>query len=84
MFAGSGIVALIYVIIMLTLAVLWFFLPFAVFGMKPKLDAMLIEMRKDNALLESIASQQAEWAQQQKLAQPREVVRSLDERRSDS
>jgi ABC-type uncharacterized transport system permease subunit len=84
MFAASGTVALIYAIIMLTLGVLWFLLPFAVFGMKPKLDAMLVEMRKANALLESMARQQAELLQQQKMARAREVGPPVDGRRNDS
>jgi uncharacterized membrane protein len=41
------------------LAVLWFFLPFAVFGTKPKIDAAIAEARRANEQLQAIAQEQA-------------------------
>lgn len=38
----------------LVLAVLWALVPFAVFGLKPKLDVLIGEQRRTNALLEQL------------------------------
>jgi hypothetical protein len=60
----------IYVIFLLVLGVLWFFLPFAVFGTKPKLDAVIGELRKLNKTIENMAAQQRVLVEQQKLLIP--------------
>jgi hypothetical protein len=49
-----GILYLIGTIFLIVLAVLWFFLPFAVFGTQPKLDKVLAEAKRTNELLEAI------------------------------
>lgn len=36
------------------LAVLWALIPFAVFGIKPKVDTLIGEQRRTNALLEQL------------------------------
>lgn len=49
--------ALLYVIaaaFLLVLAILWFCLPFAVFGTQPKIDKLLSEMQVTNKLLAAI------------------------------
>jgi len=50
----SGTLGLIIMAIMLVAAILWFFLPFAVFGTKPKIDELIQINKKTSALLESI------------------------------
>jgi hypothetical protein len=47
-----GLVVAIFVVI---LSVLWFLLPFAVFGVKARLDQVIKEMRHQNVLLTEIA-----------------------------
>jgi len=44
----------IWWILLLILGVLWFFLPFAVFGTKPKIDELIEEARTTNQLLKEI------------------------------
>ena len=41
-------------IFLFVLAVLWFFLPFAVFGIQPKIDSVLAEIKRTNELLEGL------------------------------
>ena len=67
--AGGAIGA--YVIVLMILAVLWFFLPFAVFGTKPKLDAILGELKTLNKTMATLAAQQRVMVEQQKLLIPR-------------
>lgn len=50
-FAGLYLIAVLFLFV---LAVLWFFLPFAVFGTKAKLDAITAELRKLNANIEAL------------------------------
>lgn len=40
--------AVVWVILAVVIAVLWIALPFAVFGIKKRLDAILVELRKLN------------------------------------
>jgi len=54
-FMGGGFVAFIGVFLII-LALLWFLLPFAIFGTKDKLDEIIHETKKTNALLERIAN----------------------------
>ncbi len=44
---GAGVVALIW-LFGVVLAILWIALPFAVFGIKKRLDAILVELRRLN------------------------------------
>ncbi len=44
----------IVVIFLIVLAVLWFFLPFAVLGTKPLIEQLIMETRKNNELLERL------------------------------
>ena len=53
------------------LAVLWFILPFAIFGIKPKLDVVIVEMRVTNKLLKELTTQNRVLVEQQKLLMPR-------------
>ncbi len=41
--------------VLVLVAILWFFLPFAVFGIQSKLEKILMEIRHTNALLNRIA-----------------------------
>ncbi len=42
--------AIVWVILGLVLAVLWIALPFAVFGIKKRLDAILVELKRINSV----------------------------------
>lgn len=52
-------VTMVLTLLALLLGALWFFLPFAVFGTKPKIDAAIAEARRANTQLEAIAAEQA-------------------------
>ena len=54
-----GGVMMVLWLFLLLLGVLWFFLPFAVFGMKPKMELMLKEARAANAKFDSILAEQS-------------------------
>jgi len=41
----------------LLLAILWFVLPFAIFGIKPRLDEIVDELRRTNALLKNLVDE---------------------------
>ena len=43
-----GILHVIGMIFLFILAVLWFFLPFAIFGTQPKIDKLLVEAKSAN------------------------------------
>ncbi len=47
----SGILGLFVLFFMLLVAIVWFFLPFAVFGTKGRIDTLIAETRKTNELL---------------------------------
>lgn len=53
-FGGLGIFVLIF---LLLLGLLWFLLPFAIFGTKAKLDAIISESMRTNELLKSLVSE---------------------------
>jgi hypothetical protein len=55
---GGGIVYLVLILIALLAAILWILLPFAVFGIKPKLDMLLAEARQTNAHLKALVERQ--------------------------
>ncbi len=50
-----GIPSVLVFIVGALLAILWFFLPVAIYGIQPKLDKILMEIRHTNALLNRIA-----------------------------
>jgi len=54
MLASGGVLYLIVVVFLFVLAVLWFFLPFAVFGIQPKIEKVLAEQQRTNELLAEI------------------------------
>jgi hypothetical protein len=51
---SMGIVYAIGVIFLVILAILWFFLPFAIFGTKPLLEKLLAETQLTNQILDDI------------------------------
>lgn len=53
----GGSFGIIIILFLFVLALLWFLLPFAIFGTKDKLAAIIVESRKTNAELERIASE---------------------------
>lgn len=52
-----GGIYLFVVLFLVVLAILWFFLPFAIFGTKPKLDALIHEMKLMNVELGKLRDQ---------------------------
>ena len=63
----SGVLGLIVFLFLFVLAVLWFFLPFAIFGTKDKLAALIAESKKTNVelarVVAELAATRAEMAQ---------------------
>ncbi|KIQ98147.1 hypothetical protein [Lysobacter sp. A03] len=55
----TGGLGLAFTIFAFVLAVLWFFLPFAIFGTKDKLAEIIAESKKTNAELARIAAELA-------------------------
>lgn len=51
---SAGVLYLIGIVFLFILAVLWFFLPFAVFGIQPKMEKVIAEAKRTNELLEEI------------------------------
>lgn len=49
--SGIGLIAFLFLFI---LAILWFFLPFAIFGMKGLISELINETKKTNKLLEEL------------------------------
>ncbi len=49
-----GVLTVIGVVFLIILAILWFLLPFAVFGTQPKIEKLIEEAKRTNALLEQI------------------------------
>ena len=47
----SGILGLFVFFFLLLVAIVWFFLPFAIFGTKGRLDTVIAETRRTNELL---------------------------------
>ncbi|ANO50691.1 hypothetical protein [Woeseia oceani] len=54
---AAGGLYLIIVLFLVILGILWFLLPFAVFGTKAKLDALIAETRKTNEELNQLRRQ---------------------------
>ena len=48
---------ILVVLFLVVLAILWFILPFAIFGTKSKLDELIREMRRTNTQLEKLRKQ---------------------------
>ena len=46
-----GILYVVVIIFLVVLAILWFFLPFAIFGIKPLLNKLLVELKETNQYL---------------------------------
>lgn len=55
-FWGSG-VGLVILAFFFVMAVVWFFLPFAVFGIKAKLDALIAENRATKAAIAELTAE---------------------------
>ncbi len=55
----SGVLGLVVILFLFVLAVLWFFLPFAIFGTKDKLAALIVESRKTNVELSRVVAELA-------------------------
>ena len=51
----AGPIAIVIAIFALVLGILWFLLPFAVFGVKARLDKLIAETSRQNVLLAEIA-----------------------------
>jgi hypothetical protein len=58
----GGSVGLVIALFLLILAILWFCLPFAIFGIKRKLDALIEQQKKSNDALDRIARIQDEMS----------------------
>jgi hypothetical protein len=54
---GMGVVGVVIFLFLLVLAVLWFLLPFAIFGTKDKLAVLIAESKQTNAELARIAAE---------------------------
>jgi CHASE3 domain sensor protein len=52
--SGFGLVVVIFLVV---LAVLWFLLPFAIFGIKDKLTELIAETKKTNNQLSELKSE---------------------------
>ena len=74
--AGLGVVATLFLFV---LAILWFLLPFAVFGTKPLLGKMLAELQMLNKTMKEISAQNRVLVEQQKLFLPRASKVQYDE-----
>ncbi len=74
---GGGIF-LFVVIFLVILVILWFLLPFAIFGTKAKLDTLIQEMRKANTQLEKLREQFATSTQPNPPGTPDEPILSHD------
>jgi hypothetical protein len=48
---SAGVLGVLAVAFLATLAILWFFLPFAIFGIQPKIKEALAELKRGNDLL---------------------------------
>ena len=59
-FSIAGLIVFsVFCVIGLALVILWFMLPFAVFGTKKKLDAIIAESQKTNAELARVGAELA-------------------------
>lgn len=58
--AGMGIFGFVIALFLIVQTVLWFLLPFAIFGTKDKLTEIIVQAKKTNSELELITNQLAE------------------------
>jgi F0F1-type ATP synthase membrane subunit b/b' len=61
---GSGDLSTVYVVIgsfLIVLGILWFFLPFAIFGTKDKLNELIAEAKTTNKQLADLKSEIEEF-----------------------
>ncbi len=49
-----GLLELVAFLFLLTLAILWFLLPFAIFGTKDKLDILIVEAKANTAAVKAL------------------------------
>jgi len=54
---GSGILYMLVIIFLIVLAILWFILPFAIFGIKPLLNKLLAELEETNQYLSELVGE---------------------------
>ena len=62
----SGTLGTIILIVALVATILWFFLPFAVFGIKGRIDELIQINKKTSALLESINTELVDLRERKK------------------
>lgn len=55
----SGVIGFLFFIFLLFAAILWFLLPFAVFGTKGRLDQLIQTQQQTNRLLEQMQAESA-------------------------
>ena len=71
LFGFGATVWLVLFCFLFVLAVLWFLLPFAVFGSKSRLDKIIGELQTLNKTMNEISTQNCVLIEQQKLLLPR-------------
>jgi hypothetical protein len=54
---GMGILGIVIFVFLLALAILWFLLPFAIFGTKDKLNTLIAESRQINVELARVTAE---------------------------
>ena len=54
---SDGVVVVVVVLFLFVLAILWFLLPFAIFGTKDKLSELIAETKKTNEQLSDLRSE---------------------------
>ena len=52
----SGTLGMFIILFLVFLAILWFLLPFAVFGIKDRLDDLISEIKKTNSEVKNLAA----------------------------
>lgn len=57
LFGSLGVLGFVIFLFLFVLAILWFCLPFAIFGTKDKLSALISESQKTNAELSRISAE---------------------------
>lgn len=69
--AGFGMVlSIVFGALLFCLGILWLITPFAIFGIKPRLDALIAEMRQLNAMRRQIQYMAAAMREMLELARP--------------
>jgi hypothetical protein len=57
---GYGVLGMVAIVIGVILSLLWILIPFAIFGIKPRLETLIAEQRRGNQLAETIVNQNAQ------------------------